>query len=495
MDPRVIGRYRIDGVLGEGAMGIVYRGFDEAVARAVAIKVVRKESMAASPAWDAVARFRTEARAAGRLSHPHIVTVYDFAEDADSAHLVCEYVPGRSLDRWLAERGRAEPALALAWMGQLLDALACAHAHGVVHRDVKASNLLVVGNRLLKLADFGIAHVDSADRTQAGLMVGTPSCMAPEQIRGGPIDGRIDVFAAGVLLYQLLTGERPFGGSPQDAMQQILTRDVPPPSRLRPELPAALDEPVLRALAKEPAQRHASAAEFLAALRGAAAAAGLADRAGDAEDATRVVARPDRPAATVAAPAAGAPSPFSPATELAWDPAWLEQVERGLVSHVGPIAALLVRKAGRSARSPGDLVAQVASHIVAPADRSRFLAQWQGAAAVTGSQARTGDAGSRTTAGAGAGPSTGPAAPAAGLDDATVAGIERRLARHMGPLAAVCVRRARRDASSVADLCRRVAGNLADLPARQAFLAECGADPAHEDPRPCGPSHQETSLG
>jgi len=239
MDPLTIGKYRIDGILGQGAMGIVYRGFDESVGRAVAIKTIRKE-VAGSRSWDAVARFRSEARAAGRLSHPNIVTVYDFAEDEDSAHLVCEYVPGRGLDVWLGEHRRADPATALMWMGQLLDALACAHAHGVVHRDVKASNILIVGNRLLKLADFGIAHVDSAHRTQVGLMIGTPSCMAPEQIRGGRIDGRTDVFAAGVLLYQMLSGATPFSGTDEAIMYKIVYEPHQPLSQVT-------NDPTLRA--------------------------------------------------------------------------------------------------------------------------------------------------------------------------------------------------------------------------------------------------------
>jgi serine/threonine-protein kinase len=474
MQTRMIGKYRIDGLLGEGAMGIVYRGFDETVGRAVAIKVVRKEGLPESAAWDTVARFRSEARAAGRLSHPNIVTVYDYAEDASSAHLVCEYVPGRGLDQWLAEHVRADLPTALGWMGQLLDALACAHAHGVVHRDVKASNILVAGRRL-KLADFGIAQVDSADRTQVGLLIGTPSCMAPEQIRGDRLDGRVDVFAAGVLLYQLLTGERPFAGSAQEAMAQILTRRVPPPSQRCPGIPAEIDEAILRALARDPGERHASAVDFLEALRRAAAATGLAGPDGPADaEATRVVARMP-PVPVSSAPPGGLTSAASP-----WDAQWLERVERELASHVGPIAALLVKKASRSACSADDLVSRVASGIADPALRGRLLGR------LLGGEASGVDAtGGREAAPIVVEPLPKPQAttgtPTA-LDDATVAGIEHRLTQRMGPLASVCIRRARRDASSAVDLCRRVAEKLPDPSARRAFLAECGADATSGDP-------------
>jgi serine/threonine-protein kinase len=486
MHPGHIGKYRIDGVLGEGAMGIVYRGFDEAVGRAVAIKVVRKETLAASPAWDAVARFRNEARAAGRLSHPNIVTVYDFAEDAHSAHLVCEYVPGGGLDRWLAIHRRADIATALAWTGQLLDALACAHAHGVVHRDVKPANILVVGGRLLKLADFGIAQVDSGDRTQVGLMIGTPSCMAPEQIRGGPIDGRIDVFAAGVLLHELLTGERPFTGAPEDVMQQILQRTVAPPSQKCPDIPAALDEAVLRALAKEPDQRRAEIGGTGVALRQVAAVAGLPAPADHVDpDATRVVARSDR---ARLAPSSASQPRWAAAAETDWDPAWLARMERGLTSHVGPIAALLVKKASRSARTREELVSQVARSIAAPSERSRFIEQQCAGAPAQHTGARAAASGAATAL---------PPAAATGapLDDATVADIERRLTRHLGPMAAICIRRARRDARGVDDLCRRVAQNLAEPSTRRAFLAECGADASPGDAWPPDARPQETSLG
>ena len=455
-----IGKYRIDGVLGQGAMGIVYRGFDAAVGRVVAIKTVRKELLEGRQPWNAVARFRSEARAAGRLSHPNIVTIYEFSEDEQSAHLVCEYVAGLGLDQWLARHGRADLPTALLWMDQLLDALECAHAHGVVHRDVKAANLLVVSRRLVKLADFGIAHVDSADRTQVGLMVGTPCCMAPEQIQGGHIDRRTDVFAAGVLLYELLTGQRPFGGGSEAVLQQILSSVPAAPSSLRDGLPAAIDAVVLRALAKKPEQRYPSAADFRAGLQQAL-------RGADADDdATRLI--------TPAAPRAAAmPASWDLPTERSLDPSTLERVETSLRSHVGPIAGMLVRKLSRSTSTLDDLLAQLARNIPGDAERQRFVET------LRGSMNRD-----QPSAGSAAEPSRPPSAvatpqaSAAALDPARLAEIQALLAQRIGPMASVAVRRATRDAPNAAELCRRVALNVPDAQARRSFLAECGIDPS-----------------
>jgi serine/threonine-protein kinase len=450
--PTQIGRYRIEGVLGHGGMGVVYLGFDPGLGRRVAIKTVRK-ALQAGQAWNPVERFQREARAAARLSHPHIVTVHELAEDAHSTYLVCEHVAGASLEATLQREGRPALAQALRWMAQLLDALQHVHAHGIVHRDVKASNLLLTPGGELKLTDFGIAHVDTAPRTQVGLMIGTPGCMAPEQMRGGTIDGRADTFAAGVLMYELLTGRRPWSGCAEELMEQILSRLPEPPSVLRPEA-AALDGVVLRALAPTPAQRFESAAAFRNALLAAGAPFATSAETRPAQaaaDATRLLAR------TVRTPA------LEPAG--ACSAALLQRVETTLRSHVGPIAGVLVSRASRSAPDFDALLQQLARHIPAQAERERFLDTLHGAGTrLTAAAARTG----ATLQAAVPRPGT------AVLDEAQVAQVVQRLALHLGPMAGLAVRRARIAADSLPALVRLAAQGVPDARARRRFLADCG---------------------
>src|SRR3974390_142671 len=207
-----IGRYRIAGVLGVGAMGTVYKAFDSRIERTVALKTIRKDLLLGKFGDEVRSRFRTEARAAGRLVHPNIVTIYDFDEDEGTAYIAMEYVPGRGLDAIAGERGPLPPHTVMHWAGQLLDALHYAHSHGIAHRDIKPGNLLVTEDNQLKVADFGIAKIFSAQASPSEYLAGTPEYMSPEQFLGVPIDGRSDIFSSGIVLYQLLTGGQPFTG-------------------------------------------------------------------------------------------------------------------------------------------------------------------------------------------------------------------------------------------------------------------------------------------
>jgi TPR repeat protein len=267
--PERLGKYFIRGELGRGAMGIVYEGFDPLIERTVAVKVLHVGPGQAALAAELRQRFRREAQAAGRLSHPNIVAVYDYGEIAESssAYIAMELVQGRDL-RQLFDAGTRFPLHETGrLMAQLLAALQHAHERGVVHRDIKPGNIIVLGDGTLKVADFGIARLDTSELTQTGSVLGTLSHMSPEQLRGEPVDGRSDLYSCGVILYQLLTGERPFNGSPAQAMQQVLHEEPPSPSGKVPGLPAGLDAVVRQAMAKSPHQRHADAASFAEALR------------------------------------------------------------------------------------------------------------------------------------------------------------------------------------------------------------------------------------
>ena len=264
-----LGRYDLLRVLGKGAMGLVYEGRDPNLDRRVAIKTIKVENLTAEEAADYEVRFRTEARSAARLQHPHIVTVFDSDRDGDVAFLVMEFIDGEDLKHHL-DRGEVYTlGQTVGLMGDLLSALDYAHRQGIVHRDIKPANLLMEPNGRLKLTDFGVARIqDSNDATRTqGSMVGTLKYMSPEQVQGRPIDARSDLFAAGVVLYQLLTSKRPFDGiSDFDVIQNIVSQEPVPPSSITPGLPPALDAVVARALEKSKEARYRSAQEFHAAL-------------------------------------------------------------------------------------------------------------------------------------------------------------------------------------------------------------------------------------
>jgi serine/threonine protein kinase len=273
-----IGPYRIVGEIGRGGMGIVLRAFDPGIGRSVAIKVLKlpdagsQEQMA-----EARLRFMREAAAIGRLSHPNIVTLYQLAEESGHPYLVMEFVDGSSLDKLMLEGHPISRELALRVIRSVAEALDYAHSQGVVHRDVKPGNILVCTDGRVKVTDFGIARILSAQgpaMTQAGLAVGTPAYMAPEQIQASHIDGRADQFSLAVITYQLLTGQQPFTGQTDISMMYKIVNTEPSPLHdLNTELPNSLDFVLLRALSKKAENRYDTCAEFATRCENALSAA------------------------------------------------------------------------------------------------------------------------------------------------------------------------------------------------------------------------------
>jgi serine/threonine protein kinase len=266
-----LGRYQLKSVLGRGAMGLVYEALDPRLDRRVAIKTILKSHLLDDTvAQDYSRRFVREAQAAARLTHPNIVTVFDFGEEEEVAYIVMEFIEGSELAQHFDNQNYFALPEAVRILCELLDALAYAHDRGIVHRDVKPANVMIDRAGRVKLTDFGVARlVDTgADRTMPGTMVGTPSYMSPEQIQGLAVGSRTDLFAVGVILYQFLTHERPFGGGGQWAVQRkILHEDPLPPSQLVPTSPRIFDAIALRALAKNPEHRFQSASTFASELR------------------------------------------------------------------------------------------------------------------------------------------------------------------------------------------------------------------------------------
>ena len=312
MDVRRLGKYEIRGTLGRGAMGTVYDGWDPLIARRVAIKTVPLPENPEPETAEEIARFQREAQAAGRLTHPNIVAVYDYGETSDLAYIVMEFVDGPSLKGLLDQQERfALPALRRVMDG-LLAGLQFSHERGVVHRDIKPANIMLTTDGQAKIADFGIARVETSSMTQAGTMLGTPAYMSPEQFMGQVVDARSDVYSAGVVLYQLLTGERPFDGGLTAIMHKVLNTEPPLPSQLAVTSPPALDAVVTRAMAKRPEDRFPSASAFAAALRGALDADAEATLIGSAPPVPGASA-PPRPAPARSVPAPAAPTPATPA--------------------------------------------------------------------------------------------------------------------------------------------------------------------------------------
>ncbi|MBC7719814.1 MAG: serine/threonine protein kinase [Chitinophagaceae bacterium] len=269
MTLKKLGRYDLIRLLGRGAMGLVYEARDPNLDRRVAIKTIKVENLSEEAAADYEVRFRTEARSAARLQHPNIVSVYDSDRDIDIAYLVMEFIEGEDLKHHLDKGELFSLEQTLGIMADLLSALSYAHKHNIVHRDIKPANLLIQASGRIKLTDFGVARIqDSGDVTRTqGTIVGTLKYMSPEQLQGRPVDARADLFAAGVVLYQLLTGKRPFDGDSDFAViQQIAGHTPTPPSLLNPKLPSALDAVLARVLDKSRDVRFATAQEFANAL-------------------------------------------------------------------------------------------------------------------------------------------------------------------------------------------------------------------------------------
>ena len=267
-----LGRYELMRVLGKGAMGLVYEGRDPNLDRRVAIKTIRVENLSEDAAAEYEVRFRTEAHSAARLQHPNIVSVYDSDRDGDIAYMVMEFIEGEDLKHHLDQGTLYTLEQTLGIMRDLLSALEYAHGQSIVHRDIKPANLLMEKSGRAKLTDFGVARIqDSGEATRTqGTMVGTLKYMSPEQVQGRPVDARADIFAAGIVLYQLLTGKRPFDGATDFAtIQQIVGQAPVAPTIYNTQLPPAIDAVVSRSLAKVREQRYATAGEFFAALQAA----------------------------------------------------------------------------------------------------------------------------------------------------------------------------------------------------------------------------------
>lgn len=262
MTNQKIGRYEILSTLGQGAMGVVYRATDPLLERTVAIKTINLE-LSKDEFEEFEERFYREARSAGRLNHPNIVTIHDVGNNNDIAYMAMEFLEGDEL-RDILDAGAPLSLDRIAEIAsQVADGLAFAHEHGVVHRDIKPSNIMILKNGGVKITDFGIALIPSASRTMAGMILGSPKYMSPEQVVGQDVDGRSDIFSLGVVLYEMLTGKPPFTGDNISAIMFRILNEMPAePCTLKPGLPEAFNYIIAKAMAKHPDERYQNAGEM-----------------------------------------------------------------------------------------------------------------------------------------------------------------------------------------------------------------------------------------
>jgi serine/threonine-protein kinase len=461
--PAHFGKYRIDGVLGKGSMGVVYKGYDPDILRTVAIKTIRKEVVDDEQEAAFLARFRNEAQAAGRLSHQGIVGVYEFGEVGDVAFLAMEYVEGNSLREYFLRGTRFERHDVVSVMVQLLDALHHAHVRGVWHRDVKPANIIIMKNGKLKVADFGIARIESSTLTQVGAVMGTPGYMSPEHYNGSPIDQRSDIFAAGVVMYQLLTGKRPFTGSPESIAYQICHEQPAAPSTLNPEVASpAFDEVVMTALAKRVDERF----QYAQAFSDAVVAAHAAPASPTLSEQT-IISEPVPPAGpaepSVPSHASQASHPSRPSQPsqpsgaslppAGWDAATLRQVEQRLANLIGPLSKVLVRRAAAQTKDLDELHRVLAEGLSAQ-EREAFLAGREPPRA----------------------PEPAAAPPAGPLTPELVERATRRLALDLGPIAKVVAGKAAAQAGDHRQFILLLADHLGGAAERARFLAEFGLE-------------------
>ena len=471
-------------------MGVVYRAFDPHIERTVALKTIRKELLREDAEVDLVARFKNEAQASGRLSHPNIVAVYDYGETDESAFIAMEYVEGTALNTLLVADKPTDLPRVMVWMTQLLRALSYAHSRGVVHRDIKPANLIITPQGDLKITDFGIARIESSTLTQTGSMIGTPSYMSPEQFRGGAIDGRSDVFSAAIVLYQLLTGARPFTGTASVVMQQIMNENPEPPSRRNLALPAGVDAVIHRALAKDPVGRYATAEAFLAGLTAAHGTAGN-DNPPTLSDSDRTVLAlqirkvdPARlqpgPASSHAGSQAGLTLPTgSAATMTPWKLEAFPTIEAVLSRQIGPIAKALLKKAGARAEGIDEIADLLSAHIPAESGRLEFrtaIAAMKKKLDASGTGTGTGSAIS-SSFGISSNPPplstvTSSTAATTPIDPAFIETAERVLTRYIGAIAKIIVKRTLARTAGHDAFVQTLAGNIESEASREQFVKE-----------------------
>lgn len=356
--PESIGKYKIESILGKGAMGLVYKAFDTNIDRTVALKVLHPHLLEGEQGQDFELRFIQEAKAAARCLHPNIVTIFDFGVHDGMPYIVMEYIDGVELKDQMQAGKSFSFVVVLDIISQVLEALAYAHEKGVVHRDIKPANVMLMDNGRVKVSDFGVARLDNSDLTSTGMMVGTPNYMSPEGMHGFQVDNRSDLYSVGVLLFELLTRQRPYAGiSLEEAIAPLdQCSDIEPSNRAR------VRPIILKALQGKPELRFQDASVFLESLISLMSESG-SEQGTVIYQPTKVV----RIAKTLSAEAE------QTGTGYRIHPDVLSSIESSLIRFVGPSAKVLIKKYSKESSSLEDLSMTLAKKIPNDHERSEFL--------------------------------------------------------------------------------------------------------------------------
>ena len=461
-EPRSLGKYPLLGVIGKGSMGILYRSVDPHIKRPVALKTIRRDLLEQAETENFSARFRIEAQAAGGLAHPGIVAVYEYGEEDAYAYIAMEFIEGRSLRECFEQKIPFSVGQVVSILSQLLEALQYAHDRGVWHRDIKPANVLLMTDGRVKVTDFGIARIESSMLTQVGAIMGTPGFIAPEMYLGDTFDSRVDVFAAGVVLYQLLAGTPPYRGTAEKVMFKVCYETPVPPS-VAGRLPAlqAFDSVVMKALARRPGDRFTSAAQFRAAVLEAQTQTGNSGNC----DETIIQPRPETPGPGRESTSRPPPS-TNTLVESGWNMDELAQIEKRLARLMGPIARVMVRRAAKETTDIVALTQQLASKIASDAEREEFL---KGAGLAPARAPLPSHSKSPQDTNSGAQSTSFPGTPRP-LTPEDVARASQLLVTHMGPIAPVLAKRAAKAGATREQFIAALAAHLHDDAARARFL-------------------------
>jgi serine/threonine-protein kinase len=450
-----VGKYRVDGLIGRGSVGIVYKAYDGQIDRPVAIKTLRLDLLSGIADRDRLLkRFSTEARSAGRCVHPNIVTVFDYVEQDDTPYIVMEFVDAGTLEN-VINSGTMLPLRQIGEIvAQLVSALEHAHSKGIVHRDIKPSNILCPTATSIKVTDFGVARFDTNGLTNStGLSaIGTPNYMSPEQFLGRPVDGRSDLYATGVVLFEMLTGAKPFAARDLPELMRKLLNDKPPPlSTLRPGQWRHLDAVVQRALARNPDDRFQTGGEFIEALNQAIEATGTDE--GRLLDLTAISLTPETTSTTAQS---GSPqnaiTGHSKTMSARLTSETLGAVELALARFIGPIARVVLKKASEQATDPEMLLSALSAQIPVESEARHFRQLAEQTIRVD-----TGIAGLQLDA---------------MISNADADAAHTALLPLIGPVAKVVVKRIAQKAMGHEDFYQMLAAYIPDEAQRRAFIAK-----------------------